>query len=148
MGFCERKGVKCDIIGTTLLGQCKITGCFKSLPDVKEERYLGDGYCDKRGGYCEKIYDTINSYCDKCTGELPAILDDETITGIFDTATSGKEFAIGTKNQATGFVLNFSNKSCLLFTGDAMPIDLRQFNFDEFTSIEINGNKFVKEIQQ
>ncbi len=69
------------------------------------------------------------------------------ISGIVDTETDGKKFAIGTRNQATGFVLNFGNRSCLLFTGDVMPIDLRQFNFDEFESIEINGNKFVREVK-
>ena len=108
MGFCNRKNVECNIIGTTGLAQCNLTGCFKGLPDVPR-------------------------------------MDMPDITGIFDTETDGKKFAIGTKNQATGFVLNFSNRSCLLVTGDTMPIDLRQFNFDEFTSIEINGNKFVKE---
>ena len=69
------------------------------------------------------------------------------ITGVVDTETDGKKFAIGTKNNYKGFVLNFGDRSCLLFMGDIQPIDLRKFNFDEFTSIEINGNKFVKEHQ-
>ena len=70
---------------------------------------------------------------------------DENIIGIIDTETNGKKFAIGTKNHSDTFVLNFKDKSCLLIFGGCQPIDLRQFNFDEFTSIEINGNKFVKE---
>jgi hypothetical protein len=70
---------------------------------------------------------------------------DENIIGIVDTGTNGKKFAIGTKNHNDTFVLNFKDRSCLLLVGDCHPIDLRQFNFDEFTSIEINGNRFVKE---
>ena len=87
-----------------------------------------------------------NEWCD--AGNCHRLLPDKTdefITGIIDSETYGKKFAIGTKNHADTFVLNFSNKSCLLFMGDIQPVDLRQFNFDEFTSIEINGNKFVKE---
>ena len=67
------------------------------------------------------------------------------VIGIIDTETNGRKFAIGTKNHSDAFVLNFSDRSCLLFFGGCQPIDLRQFNFDEFTSIEINGNKFVRE---
>ena len=67
------------------------------------------------------------------------------VIGIIDTETNGKKFAVGTKNHSDTFVLNFSDMSCLLFFGDCQPIDLRKFNFDEFTSIEINGNKFVRE---
>ena len=65
--------------------------------------------------------------------------------GVMDTETNGKKFAVGTKNRSDTFVLNFSDRSCLLLFGNCSPIDLRQFNFDEFASIEINGNKFVKE---
>lgn len=70
---------------------------------------------------------------------------EECVIGIMDTETNGKKFAIGIKNHSDTFVLNFSDRSCLLLFGDCSPIDLRKFNFDEFTSIEINGNKFVKE---
>lgn len=69
----------------------------------------------------------------------------ECVIGVVDTETNGQRFAVGTKNHNDTFVLNFSDMSCLLFFGDYQPIDLRRFNFDEFTSIEINGNKFVKE---
>ena len=115
------------------------------------------GFCKRKGVECEyktlcNIHPdsvTIDS-CqkklhDRLTFDFTPNLND--ITGVVDTETDGKKFAIGTKNQATSFVLNFGNRSCLLFTDDIMPIDLRKFNFDEFTSIEINGNKFIREVK-
>ena len=122
MGFCKRKGVECDIMDSTALAQCKLTGCFRSLPDVNTSK--------------------LEPKKENSISFTPNL---NVITGIVDTESGGKKFAIGTKNNTTGFVLNFGNRSCLLFTGDIHPIDLRQFNFDEFESIEINGNKFVKE---
>lgn len=151
MGFCKRKGVDCDIIGTTWLSQCNLSGCFKNLPDVKEDKYLGDGYCHKKGIYCEKTYLNPKG-CKECTVgfsnmdklEFKGSLSD-CVMGTVDAKTGGKEFAIGTKNHGDSFVLNFGNKSCLLLFGNCQPIDLRQFDFNEITSIEINGNKFIKE---
>jgi hypothetical protein len=111
------------------------------------------GFCKRKGVECECLNNGNNCNSDNCYRNLPDMLtfgfmpNANIITGIVDTETDGKKFAIGTKNNATGFVLNFGNRSCLLFTGNVAPIDLRQFNFDEFTSIEINGNKFVKENQ-
>ena len=37
MGFCERKGVECDVVGTTWLAQCNLTGCFKGLPNKRKD---------------------------------------------------------------------------------------------------------------
>ena len=101
-----------------------------------------------------KLTDTIYTGICKHSKHVGRIADENTtcseyeeecIIGIVDTKTRGREFAIGTKNHGDTFVLNFGDKSCLLFMGDITPIDLRKFNFDEFTSIEINGNKFVTE---
>lgn len=118
MGFCKRKNITCDIANTDWETTCNSLGCFQGIPDetVGKIKIIEHNFSPK-----------------------------DCITGIVDTETNGKRFAIGTKNNATKLVLNFGNKSCLLFTGGVMPIDLRQFNFDEFTSIEINGNRFVKE---
>ena len=149
MGFCYKKGVEC---GYSI--ECDGNYCRRRIPDVKE-RYIGDGYCHEKGIYCDLTYSNSKG-CKECNvgfcepkkeNSISFTPNLNVITGVVDTETNGKIFAIGTKNQVTGFVLNFSNKSCLLLTGDTMPIDLRQFNFDEFTSIEINGNKFVKENQ-
>lgn len=68
--------------------------------------------------------------------------------GRYDTETVGKNFAIGTSQlnpgDEKGFILNMANGSYMLLA-DWNVIDLRQFNFDEFDYIEINGNKFVRE---
>ena len=118
MGFCERKGVECYCYNQ----YCEEGNCHRLLPDTTK----------------------VDIPKFKPKNIEFGVLDLNSITGVVDAETDGKKFAIGTKNQATGFVLNFGNRSCLLFTGDVMPIDLRQFNFDEFESIEINGNKFVR----
>lgn len=111
-------------------------------------------FCERKGVECE--YKTLCNIhpdsvtVDSCQKNLHDRLTFDftpnlnNITGVVDTETDGKKFAIGTKNHADTFVLNFSDRSCLLFMGDLQPIDLRKFNFDEFTSIEINGNKFVR----
>ena len=110
------------------------------------------GFCKRKGVECDIFSSASLAQCllTGCFKGLPDVprIDKPCITGVVDTETEGKNFAIGTKNQATGFVLNFGNKSCLLFTGDVMPIDLRKFNFDEFESIEINGNRFVREVKE
>ena len=105
---------------------------------------LNHVFCSRKNVECY----CHNEWCDKgnCHRLLPDNETDEFIIGIVDTETKSKRFAIGTKNHNDTFVLNFKDRSCLLLFGDCHPIDLRQFNFDEFTSIEINGNKFVKEI--
>lgn len=105
------------------------------------------GFCKRKNMTCDIANTDWETTCDSlgCFQGLTDHNEDEFITGIYDAATNGKKLAIGTKTNVTSFVLNFGDRSCLLFMGDIQPIDLRQFNFDEFTSIEINGNKFVKE---
>ena len=98
-----------------------------------------DGICN----HTKHIGELCNKYIFCSEYEYDEI--QECLIGIMDTETKGKKFAIGTKNHTDTFVLNFNDRSCLLFMGDIQPVDLRQFNFDEFTAIEINGNKFVKE---
>ena len=115
------------------------------------------GFCKRKGVECEyKTLCNIYPDCvtvDSCQKKLHDRLtfdftpDLNSITGVVDTETDGKKFAIGTKNHADTFVLNFKDSSCLLFMGDIQPIDLRKFNFDEFTCIEIKGNKFVREVK-
>ena len=149
MGFCKRKNVECECL--TNYSSCDSDNCHRALPDV-EERYLGDGYCHEKSIYCDLIYSNPKGckvcsvgFCEpKKENSINFTPDLNEVTGIVDTETNGKKFAIGTKNHADTFVLNFSDRSCLLFTGDWQPVDLRKFNFDEFTSIEINGNKFIR----
>ena len=161
MGFCKRKGVECEYktLCNLHLDSVTVDSCQKNLHDV-EDRYLGDSYCHKKGIYCDLIYSHPKG-CKACVMETQEFIGEDSskldplsfdftpnlndITGVVDTETDGKKFAIGTKNHADTFVLNFKDNSCLLFIGDIQPIDLRKFNFDEFTCIEINGNKFVRE---
>lgn len=61
--------------------------------------------------------------------------------------TVDPENAIGTlssKNHADTLVLNWGDSSCMLLMGNSNPLDMRQFNFSDFTSIELNGVKFVR----
>lgn len=103
---------------------------FNKLTDTI---YTGICKHSKHVGRIASEYTTCSEYEEEC------------ISGIVDTKTRGRELAIGTKNHSDTFVLNFRDRPCLLLFGDCQPIDLRQFNFDKFTSIEINGNRFVKE---
>ena len=136
MGFCKRKGVECEYKTICNIHPDSITvdSCQKNLHDVE---------CQKQQENKEfnELMDTVKNLSCFWTPHL------DEITGVVDTETDGRKFAIGTKNHADTFVLNFKDNSCLLFMGDIQPIDLRKFNFDEFTSIEINGNKFVREVK-
>ena len=139
MGFCKRKGVECHLKPSNSYGGAycnSVSDCDRKLPDDVE--------CQKQQKNKElnELMDTVKNLSCFWTPHL------NEITGVVDSETNGKKFAVGTKNHCDTFVLNFSDRSCLLFFGDYQPIDLRKFNFDEFTAIEINGNKFVKEKQQ
>ena len=106
-------------------------------------------FCKRKGIECIGVNYCFDKNCPRNLSDIsfdftPNVND---ITGVVDTETDGKKFAIGTKNHADTFVLNFSDRSCLLFMGDLQPVDLRKFNFNEFTCIEINGNRFVREVK-
>ena len=52
---------------------------------------------------------------------------------------------LSSKNRDNTLVLNWGDRSCILLMGNSNPLDMRQFNFADFTSIELNGFRFVKE---
>lgn len=108
-------------------------------------------FCKRKGVNCWCSSETGPCNPDYCSRNLPDVGSSSIIpksqqfeTGLVELDPKDTDFSVGAKFHSDTLVLNWGEGSCILLMGNLQPLDLRQIDFSEFTSIEINGNKFIK----
>ena len=100
------------------------------------------GFCNRKGVECECLTDYSNCNSDNCHRKLPDAKYKLEDVQIPTTPAIGN---LSPKYYTNGLVLNWGDSSCILIMNNFNIIDMRNLDFSKFDSIELNGNRFVKE---
>lgn len=97
------------------------------------------GYCNRKGVEC-KLAQNKFGVCntDNCNRNLPDVF--------VNAKLARSEFAIGREYKPNTISLGIKNNSAVLIVGNH-TYDLRCIDFGKYEAIEIDGIRFIKEVE-